>query len=301
MEIGTDAEELVVLRAASGNSIDRLKFSADGNWLAASGQAGEVYLWDCEISKPRLAKTIKLHTWISQLTWHPTLPHLAIAHDTHIKIWDAHTSQDIVTWKSDKSSTADLAWHPSGEYLAIAGNKGVAIWTNYGQVLPSLSLHVDTASLQIAWSPDGRYLACGNFDRSLSIMDLDRPTDPWILQGCPGKIRQLDWLCHSTQPCLIVATGAAVVQWSLIGNEWVGQLMEGHQGSVTAVVACRDRQMFVSAATDNHACLWFATGEVAQIITSQNGEFTALAWHPADLWLVTGTRSGSIELWRCPA
>ena len=289
----------VQLQAASGESIDSISFSADGGWLAASGQSGSVYLWDCAGTIPQFSQTIEVQTWTSKLIWHPTLPQLAIAYNNQIDQWDPATAQLLSTW-SAKYAIGDLAWHPIGEYLAIASNKGVEIRSN-SEALPHQRLSLDTASLHIAWSPDGRYLAAGNFDRSLTILDLQQPTDPWTLQGCPGKIRKLDWLGTDAQPCLLVPTGAAIVQWSLKGSEWAGQLLEGHEGTVTTVVACGDRQIFVSAATDNYACLWSAAGETLQIIPSQIGEFTALAWHPAGLWLLTGTRTGAIELWHCSA
>jgi WD40 repeat protein len=295
--------QMLVLQAADGRSIDRLAFSADARWLAAGGQSGKLRIWDCQRQDlpPQLFQTIELSTWIGELTWHPHLPQLAIGYGSQVKLWNAATAHEISTQTFAKSAVFDLAWHPSGEYLAIAGYKGVEIWDTTERNAPNCQLAVDTASIQIAWSPDGRYLAAGNLDRSLTIMDWHHPTDPWILQGCPGKIRHLAWLHHSPNPCLSVATGAAVVLWELATDEWTGQLLEGHQGVVVAIAACLDRAMLISAATDGHACVWSAQGEISQIITSPLGGFTALAWHPDYPQLITGTEDGAIGLWQSSA
>ncbi len=291
------------LQAANGQSTSCLAFSADDRWLAAGGQAGQVLIWNCDRHNlpPQLVTTIELDQWIDRLVWHPALPQLAIGYGPQVKIWDAATASEITTWRFAKSSIFDLAWHPSGDYLAIAGYQGVEIWGTADRLAPSHQLIVDTASIQIDWSPDGRYLAAGNLDRCLTIMDWHHPDDPWILQGCPGKIRQLTWLKHTANPCLAVATGTAVILWDLAADDWTGQLLEGHQGAVTEIAACPERSMFISAATDGNACVWTAQGEISQIITTTLGGFTALVWHPHETYLATGTQLGEIGLWSSSA
>jgi WD40 repeat protein len=303
VHIAPDPRELVRLQTATGQSIDNLAFSADARWLAAGGQAGELLLWDGDPDnpQPQLVQTLNLGTWIGKLGWHPTLSLLAIGYGSQVKIWDATTATEITTWRFDRSSIFDLAWHPSGAYLAIAGYQGVEIWATADRITPSHKLPVDTASLQIAWSPDGRYLAAGNLDRSLTVMDWHHPNDPWILQGCPGKIRQLVWLNHLATPCLVVASGNEIVLWHLEANDWIGQLLAGHQGIVESIAADPDLPMFGSVATDGYACIWSAGGEIEQIITNELSGFTKLAWHPHAAYLAIGSRTGAIELWSSSA
>jgi WD40 repeat protein len=311
--------QILLLQPANGQSIDCLAFSADGRWLATGGQSGQLSIWNCQQGNllPQLVITLELQTWIERLAWHPTLPQLAIGYGPQVKIWDVVTATEITTWRFKKSSVFDLAWHPSGAYLAIAGYKGVEIWEAADDRFAlSQTLIVEPASIHINWSPDGRYLAAANLDRRLTIMDWHNPDDPWILQGCPGKIHQLTWIEHTGNPCLAVATGKAVVLWELEAENWTGQLLEGHQGVVEAIAACPDRPMLLSAATDGNACLWSAQGEISQIITKSEaavpvqggvslpnalGGFTALAWHPHSTYLVMGNQIGGIELWKSSA
>jgi WD40 repeat protein len=301
-----DRREILLLEP-TGNSIDNLGFSADGRWLAAGGQTGQIFIWQCQPdrSPPQLVRRLEFQTWIDALVWHPCRSQLAIGCGSQVRIWAAATAGESMLqgrgfandWICDRSSIFALAWHPSGNELAVAGYKGVEIWAPTAQVPLRHKLTVDTASIQLAWSPDGRYLAAGNLDRSLTIVDWQNPDDPWILQGCPGKIRQLVWLAHPERPCLAVATGDAVVLWDLAAEAWAGQLLTGHQGVVTTISAHPDLPLLISAASDGSACIWSADGEIAQIITSTLSGFTMLVWQPQGMCLATGSQMGEIGLW----
>lgn len=297
--------EPVVLRAADGYSIDRIAFSAQSRYLAAGGQAGRLWLWNCADPSlpPQSIETIEIDRWIERLAWHPNQPYLAISYGSQVQVWDVPLSTPVVTWTFDKSSVFDLAWQPLGADLAVAGYKGVQIWTPTDPQAPSANLSVNTASLNIAWSSDGRYLAAGNLDRTLTIMDWQYPDDLWTLQGCPGKIRQLAWLMNTATPCLAVASGTAIVLWSLTvdAKMWVGQLLEGHQDLVNVAIAHPHAAILASAGADGYTCCWSAQGEIHHIFPPSVSKFTTLAWHPQGLYLATGSHTGDIDVWAIPA
>jgi WD40 repeat protein len=293
---------MVFLQQADGQSIDEIAFSADSRWLAAGGQAGQLLIWNCyEIDiAPQLFAKVNFNKWIEHLVWHPTKPYLAVSYGDRVKIWDVLASKSISIWKFDKSSIFDLAWHPAGEYLAVAGYKGVQILSSKDDLVPNHRVEIDTASLKVAWSRDGRYLAAGNLDRTLTIVDWHNPEDSWTLQGCPGKIRQLDWVAGTTTPCLAVASGTTIILWNLTpdATTWDGRLLEGHQDTVDALVAHPHAPILASGGADGYTCLWSLQGEIEQILTNPiSSKFTALAWHPYDAYLSIGSETGSIGLW----
>lgn len=296
--------EIVVLQEANGQSIDRIGFSADGDWLAAGGQAGRLSIWNCQDANipPQLVAPVDVDRWIEQLAWHPTKPYLAVSYGSQVQIWDVPKFTEIATWKFAKSSVFDLAWHPAGEYLAVAGYKGVEIWSPQDPT-KTYSINVDTASINLAWASDGRYLAAGNLDRTLTIVDWEHPEDIWTLQGCPGKIRQLTWLVGTTTPILAVASGTTIVLWNLTcdATMWEGQLLEGHQDIVTVAIAHPQLPILASAGADGYTCIWSAKGEIEQILTQSGSKFTSLSWHPDRLYLATGTHTGEIGWWEIPA
>jgi WD40 repeat protein len=305
--------DLVELRAADGQSIDNLAFSADSRWLAAGGQAGQLLVWNCEdpLQPPQFVREINFNQWIEHLSWHPVDSYLTISYGSQLKILDVPTFEQVHTWEvrdgaapvDHEPSIFDLAWHPSGAYLATAGYKGVQIWTNLSQNAPLQQLWTDTASIKTAWAGNGRYLAAGNFDRTITIVDWQNPADRWILSGCPGKIRQIVWIDGSTTPCLAVASGMAIILWHLSSETmtWEGKFLEGHQGNVATLITDPDLPFLASGSADGYICLWSSQGEIHQIITDGVSQFTTLAWNPDHQYLVTGSQIGSIGVWMMPA
>lgn len=295
------------LRTADGKSIDKIAFSHDGLWLAAGGQSGQLSIWNCDVRQqidtpPQLSKILTFDRWIEQLDWHPTSARLAIGSAATVSVWDPIAEREIGNWRSG-SSVLDLGWHPSGASLAIAGAKGVRVWSPETHPLQSDCLTVDTATIKLAWSEDGRYLAAGNLDRTLTICDWQHPDDPWILQGCQGKIRYLDWLTGLNLLCLAVAAGSELLLWDLSSDrtEWSGRCLSGHQNTISALTTHPHLPMPLSSDRDGYACLWSETGEIAQILADTASEITCSEWNETGTQLAIGHLNGELEIWMLSA
>jgi WD40 repeat protein len=293
-------EELTCLKSADDRSIDKIAFSADGNWLAAGGRAGKLYVWNCVDRQipPQLVRTIEIDRWIEQLVWHPTAPHLVISYDRHIQIWDASAERELSSWQFERSSVFALQWHPDGSVITAAGYKGVEI-CSFPNADKIDRLATDTASIQLAWSTDGCYLAAANLDRTITLMDRQQPEAPWILQGCPGKIRHLHWLEGVDSPCLAVASGTELLLWELhiAASDWRGWSGSGHQSNITALTAHPQFAIPTSGDNDGYICLWSIGGEIDQICRNAVSGITTLDWHSRGQYLACGYTTGAIEVW----
>jgi WD40 repeat protein len=295
------SDELIFLKSADDRSIDKTAFSADGCWLAAGGRGGKLYLWNCADRQlpPQLVRIVAIDRWIERLVWQPTAARVAISYDRHIKLWDAIGDREVANWQFDRSSVFDLQWHPDGAIIAASGYKGVQIRSFVTDTAQIDRLETDTATLHLAWSADGRYLAAGNLDRTLTLMDCQQPDDPWILQGCPGKIRHLHWLAGVNNSCLAVASGAELLLWELSqgGSEWRGWRGLGHQSNITALTAHPQFASPTSGDNDGYICLWSISGEIEQICCNIVSGITTLDWHAQGQYLACGHLNGEIELW----
>jgi WD40 repeat protein len=289
--------EIAHLQSADGRAIADLKYSDDGRWLAAGGEAGVVKFWSLD-NQPQLTGTVSVPSWVEGMTWHPMTPQIAVSSGNHIGIWDAPTQAKIAHLIFAPSSVFDLAWHPSGEYLAVAGYRGVQIWAQDDWTTPLVTLPVATASIKIGWSVEGSYLAAANLDRTISIWDLEQPEDPWIFQGCPGKIRQLVWSQANLQPFLAVATGTEMALWEFSNANWTGKLLSGHEDAVTAIAIHPHYPLIASAARDGEICLWGTDGSVIQVLEVPEpiGRFTNLGWNATGSLLVAGDENGRLVI-----
>ncbi|MEO1181061.1 MAG: WD40 repeat domain-containing protein, partial [Cyanobacteria bacterium J06636_28] len=158
------------LQSSQGESVDALGISADGQFLAAGGQAGTVWIWQIDRDVPTLLTTLEhARTWIDRLQWHPSSPELAFSFGRCVRVWHAVDQTVVTTLNFEDSSVLDLAWHPQGTQISLGGNQRIKTWQSQDWDKDPEVRDVGGASLAIAWSPDGTYLASGNNNRSVLI------------------------------------------------------------------------------------------------------------------------------------
>ena len=191
----TEAELVSVLPGKPDCAIDRVSFSSDGQYLSAAGQQGDVFIW--QVSDLEQSPTVlpNPHCWIDQLVWHPKQPWLAFGIGSQVQVWDAAQSQSLTQLDFKASSILGLAWHPEENLLAVSGHTGVKVWNSDDWKATPEFVEVPGASMSVAWSWDGRYLASGNLDHTLTVVSWSKPP-PWLMQGFPGKVRQVAWAMH---------------------------------------------------------------------------------------------------------
>ena len=71
----TLVREIENLKERDAFSIDALAYSANGQYLAAAGQVGALYVWNTG----KLFTTLTYSGWINLLAWHPKRSLLAFA------------------------------------------------------------------------------------------------------------------------------------------------------------------------------------------------------------------------------
>lgn len=292
----------VVLQTATGDAISSLGFSADGQYLAAAGQGGDVVVWVLQRSEKGYAVALRQShsgVWIDQLAWHPARPQLAYGVGSHVKIWDSAATE---TLDFQASSVLHLSWRPQGDRLAVSGHGGVKVWNAADWSATPKLIAVPGASLYAAWSSDGRYLGSGNLDRTLTVMAWDSPP-PWLMQGFPGKVRQVAWsetVSASGTPLLAAACVEGITLWRQGDDDkgsWRSQVLQHHTDRVNGIAFQPETSRLASAGADGTVCLWETKKAPAALLKIPEGGCSALAWHPGGALVAIAGTTGGIGVW----
>ncbi|MEA5462384.1 WD40 repeat domain-containing protein [Leptothoe sp. PORK10 BA2] len=294
--------ESTCLQSSQGESVDALAISADGNFLAAGGQAGTVWVWQIDGDSPTLLTTLEhARTWIDRLQWHPHSPELAFSFGRYVQVWHAVEQTVVTTLDFEDSSVLDLAWNPQGTELSLGGNQSIKTWQSQDWDEDPVVKEVGGASVAVAWSPDGNYLASGNNDRSVLVWAKDQPA-PWRMHGFSGKVRQLAWSKSTVRdaPLLASMSGEGVVVWTKAADPskgWNPQVLDAHEGMVQAISFRPGTLLLASAAEDGCLYLWQKARRLAQMLEGSSGGFSCLAWSEQGTMLAAGSSGGELWVW----
>jgi WD40 repeat protein len=101
-----------------------VRYSPDGEPIAASVQEGEVLLYDT--SSRELVRTLSGHTGLVwRLAFSPDGKVLtSISHDMTVKVWDVDTGEELATLDPGTSFLNGLALSPDGRRVATASIEG---------------------------------------------------------------------------------------------------------------------------------------------------------------------------------
>jgi WD40 repeat protein len=274
--------ELNYYQQVNQSAINGLTYSADGHYLAAGGQNGQVQVWRDDqlwhhFTTPRV--------WIDRLAWHPHLPILAVAVGKQVQIWEIDQRKLLVTLPFDRSSVFDLAWHPSGNRLGVAGYGGAAIW-QWNKWQEYELFEVDTSAHLLAWSED--YLAAATLDRQLLIVAIKELERPWIIGDIPTKIRQLQWF--NTEPTLVV-NSSELICWQYDSETWQAVTGLGCQ------VVSLHPQLPLIAQSNLDGDILLQETDLTDLdqVTSLPG--SVLEWSKDGTSLILGTAQGALQSW----
>jgi len=308
----SQSQPWVELQRATGQSIDALAFSGDGQFLAASGQAGQVLVWSlrslptaASMPSPLPVSLSQSHpgVWVDQLAWQPQGHLLAYGVGAQVQIWDVASTLQQVQLDLQTSSVLHLAWQPQGKLLAVSGHGGIKVWNRQDWTAEPRLIAVPGASLYGAWSADGRYLGSGNLDRTLTVAEWNCPP-PWLMQGFPGKVRQLAWsepVLSSGSPLLAAACVDGITVWRRGKSQradWRSTVLQGHQDRVNAIAFQPGSQLLASVGQDGQLCLWRGGKQLSQALPVDLAGMATVAWHPRGAYLATGSASGRLTVWQ---
>ncbi len=159
--------------------IGYIKYSPDGKTIATRGEESTIELWNPHTGKhfKTLAGHEKPDTFYEG---HPDMPIASFAYspdgktivsgggDKTVRLWDAHTGENIRTLTGHTEAGLEVAYSPDGGTIVSASrDKTVRLWDiNTGENIKTLTGHEDIITT-VAYSPDGNTIVSGGWDGML--------------------------------------------------------------------------------------------------------------------------------------
>lgn len=324
--------ELAAERSDFTAEIYGAAYSSDGQFLAAGNQEG-LRVWEADSVQGPAVLTIPED--VANVAFSPDGTRLAGITGSLLKLWDAHTGQELLKLAGHNGWVSGLAFSPDGKSLATSSlDRTVKIWslapgleditlagqgtravyspdgTRIATAGPggsvqiwdaatgeaSLTLAGHTALVMgVAFRADGKRLASGSFDQTVKVWDLTTGQLLFTLSGHQAAVRDVAYSPDGKWIATASFDESARLWDAETGREVLS--LTGHAGLVLGVAFSPDGARLATSSTDGTAKIWdTAAGRLIATLEGHQAAIPDIAFSPNGLWLATGSGDGTVKV-----
>jgi len=210
--------------------------------------------------------------------------------DYTLKVWDAHTGEELRTLRGHTGTVYDCAISPAGDIIVSASeDETLKIWdARTGEELRTLRGHTNSV-IGCAISPAGDIIVSASWDETLKVWDARTGKERLTLRGHTGKKRStLRGHTGFVFGCAISPAGDTIVSasedqtlkvWDARTGEEL-RTLHGHTGRVSGCAISPAGDTIVSASYDWTLKVWDVRSGACLSTLHVNNQLNACAFHP---------------------